>query len=414
MKIEINPLTRVEGHATLDISGNRVRFAVTEAPRFFEALVRNRSYREVSHIASRVCGICAVSHACAALKATEDAFGIQVGPRTQLLRRLACYGEVLSSHALHLYFLAGPDFFKASSVFELADSDPEILRRGNRLKELGYALCDLVAGRHTHPVAMCLNGFTFVHSKDDFMALRTRLESGLDDLEKTVSLFGGRIPEMERQTEYVSLRHPDHYAFYDGDLYSSEGRTVPVEQYREQIREEVVSYSTAKYARWHRESYMVGALARFNNNFDQLSPKVQETAAQLGLHAPCFNPFSNTTAQIVEMMHCIEDSLHLIDQFLSTDYQEDAHVSEVTPRSGRGVGAVEAPRGTLFHEYEYDGKGKCTAANMVIPTAQNLANLEADLNALLPSLAGLNKERTSLQLEMLARAYDPCISCSSH
>lgn len=414
MKIEINPLTRVEGHATLDISGNRVRFAVTEAPRFFEALVRNRSYREVSHIASRVCGICAVSHACAALKATEDAFGIQVGPRTQLLRRLACYGEVLSSHALHLYFLAGPDFFKASSVFELADSDPEILRRGNRLKELGYALCDLVAGRHTHPVAMCLNGFTFVHSKDDFMALRTRLESGLDDLEKTVSLFGGRIPEMERQTEYVSLRHPDHYAFYDGDLYSSEGRTVPVEQYREQIREEVVSYSTAKYARWHRESYMVGALARFNNNFDQLSPKAQETAAQLGLHAPCFNPFSNTTAQIVEMMHCIEDSLHLIDQFLSTDYQEDAHVSEVTPRSGRGVGAVEAPRGTLFHEYEYDGKGKCTAANMVIPTAQNLANLEADLNALLPSLAGLNKERTSLQLEMLARAYDPCISCSSH
>ncbi|MBM9604690.1 Ni/Fe hydrogenase subunit alpha [Desulfopila inferna] len=414
MKININPLTRVEGHATLDISGNRVRFAVTEAPRFFEALVRNRGYQEVSHIASRVCGICAISHACAALKATEKAFAIQVSPRTQLLRRLACYGEIISSHALHLYFLAGPDFFKAASIFELAKADPEIMRRGNRLKELGYALCDTVAGRHTHPVAMRLNGFTFVHNEDDFTALRDRLENGLVDLHKTVSLFSGRIPQMERETEYVSLRHPHHYAFYEGDLYSSEGKTVPVEQYRQQIREEVVSYSTAKYARWHKESYMVGALARFNNNSDQLSPGAQEAAVQLGLKTPCFNPFSNTTAQIVEMIHCVEDSIDLIDQFLSTDYPADADIPAVTPISGRGVGAVEAPRGILFHEYEYNDKGKCTSANMVIPTAQNLANLEADLNALLPSLAGLDKESTGRQLEMLARAYDPCISCSSH
>ncbi len=414
MKIKVNPLTRIEGHASLDISGNRVRFAVTEAPRFFEALVRNRGYQEVSHIASRVCGICAISHACAALKATEEAFAIQASPRTQLLRRLACYGEVLSSHALHLYFLAGPDFFKASSIFELAKADPQLMRRGNRLKELGYALCDIVAGRHTHPVAMRLNGFTFVHSKDDFIVLRTRLKSGLADLEKTVTLFTGRIPEMEHETEYVSLHHPHHYAFYEGDLHSSEGKTVPVEQYRQQIREEVVPYSTAKYARWHRDSYMVGALARFNNNFDQLSLKAREAAAQLGLKTPSFNPFSNTTAQIVEMIHCVEDAMNLIDQFLSTDYPADPDVLEVTPISGRGVGAVEAPRGTLFHEYEYDGKGKCISANMVIPTAQNLANLEADLNALLPSLAGLDKESTGRHLEMLARAYDPCISCSSH
>ncbi len=413
MKIEINPMTRVEGHAKLDASGDKVRFAVTEAPRFFEALVRDRSYRDVSHIASRVCGICAISHACAALKATEDAFGITTGPRIRLLRRLACYGEVLSSHALHLYFLAGPDFFKASSAFELAASDPEILRRGNRLKELGYVLCDTVAGRHTHPVAMRLNGFTFVPAEEDLTALLHRLENGLLDLQKTVSLFKGRIPEMERETEYVSLRHPLHYAFYEGDLHSSEGKTVPVAEYSRQIREEVISYSTAKYARWHRDSYMVGALARFNNNSDQLSPAAGEAAAELGLEAPCYNPFANTTAQIVEMVHCVEDSMNLIEQIVSTDHPAETD-EPVIPVAGCGVGAVEAPRGTLFHEYHYDGSGKCTFANMVIPTAQNLANLEADLNALLPTLAGRDKESTALRLEMLARAYDPCISCSSH
>ena len=183
---------------------------------------------------------------------------------------------------------------------------------------------------------------------------------------------------------------------------------------REHIHEQVVPYSTAKHAAWHRPQYMVGALARVNNNHDQLSSLALEVAHDLGITVPCFNPFANTLAQIVECAHCLEDSIHIIDMLLERGIRAEEEQAAVSPREGSGVGAVEAPRGTLFHEYEYGANGKCVRANLVIPTAQNLANLEADMRAYVPSIIEQSKESITHQLEMLARAYDPCISCSTH
>lgn len=420
MHIKIDHLTRVEGHGNLEVRLTEdfldARFSVVEAPRFFEALVVDRDAGEVSHVASRICGICAVSHKSAALKAIEAAMDVRISGQTGLLRRLAFNGEVLSSHVLHVYFLAAPDFFHLPSVFPLLETDPGLVRRAVRLKELGYALCDTVAGRHTHPVAMTVGGFSFVHKADALFALKGRLEAGLRDLQETVRLFKTvRIPEFFRETEYVSLKHPDRYAFYDGKLYSSEGRTVPVNAYKEHITERVEPGSTAKYARWHRPEYMVGALARFNNNHGQLFPSARQAAEELKLRPPCFNPFMIVPAQIVECIHCVADSLDLIRQLLDGGIDPDAAASaRFAARAGRGVGAVEAPRGTLFHDYEFNSRGKCLSANMVIPTAQNLANLEADMRASLPVLKDQDKAAVSRFLEMLVRAYDPCISCSTH
>jgi sulfhydrogenase subunit alpha len=129
---------------------------------------------------------------------------------------------------------------------------------------------------------------------------------------------------------------------------------------------------------------------------------------------PCYNPFTNTLAQIVECAHCLEDSIHIIDVLLDRGIKVEQEQAEVAPRGGSGVGAVEAPRGTLLHEYEYGANGKCLAANLVIPTAQNLANLEADMRAYVPVIIEQSTESITHQLEMLARAYDPCISCSTH
>lgn len=420
VQIKVRHLTRVEGHGDIiaeikDGSLVDVRFAVVEAPRLFEAFLVGRTFDEVVHCAPRICGICSVSHKCAALKATETALGVEVSEQTVLLRRLAFHGEVISSHILHIYFLAAPDFFGVSSVFPLVESAPDVVRRAMRMKRLAYDLCDVTLGRHTHPVAMTIGGFSFVHSEKRLAEMRDRLVDGLEDIKVTAKLFKTvDYPKFERETEYVSLRSPTRYAFYDGDLFSSDGECVPASRYREHIHEKVVPYSTAKHAAWHRPQYMVGALARVNNNHDQLSSLALEVAHDLGITVPCFNPFSNTLAQIVECAHCLEDSIHIIDMLLERGIRAEEEQAAVSPREGSGVGAVEAPRGTLFHEYEYGANGKCLTANLVIPTAQNLSNLEADMRAYVPSIIEQSKESITHQLEMLARAYDPCISCSTH
>lgn len=421
LDLHVHYLTRVEGHGNLVVNVHEgrleeARFHIVEAPRLFEVFVKGHSYEEVHHITSRICGICAVSHTCASLRATERALGIEITEQTRLLRLLAFNGEMASSHVLHVYFLAAPDLLGVPSVVPLIQSHPEAVQRAMRLKKLFYDQCALLLGRHTHPVAMVPGGFTHFPSEGDLEALRGRLEQARGDVEATVELFGKLpLPDFVRETEYVSLTHPERYAFYEGDIKSSESVVVPPEEYRSVTNEYVVPHSTAKHARWHREAYAVGALARFNNNSPQLHPKAREAAEALGLRAPCFNPFMNNIAQVVETVHCLEDSIALIDTLLERGIQPE----EPRPPArldGEGVGAVEAPRGILFHHYAYE-KGHCVKANCVIPTAQNLGNIDRDLEALVPQLLRSHwpdKEKIRLHLEMLVRAYDPCISCSVH
>jgi coenzyme F420-reducing hydrogenase alpha subunit len=220
------------------------------------------------------------------------------------------------------------------------------------------------------------------------------------------------VPHLERETEYVSLRQPDQYAWLGGEIVSSDGGSVPADRYREAMQEFVVSHSTAKHAKWHRDSYRVGALSRLNNNWQQLRPQAKKAMEALDLKPPVHNPFLNTVAQVVELVHCLEDSISACAEILNTGLQEEE--IEVRPRPGRGVGVVEAPRGLLIHDYEYDERGRCKRANCIIPTAQNYANLDRDMQAYVAQEARQPKEEIQRGLEMLVRAYDPCISCSVH
>ncbi|MCF8062781.1 MAG: Ni/Fe hydrogenase subunit alpha [Deltaproteobacteria bacterium] len=418
--IHIHHLTRVEGHGDItaviqDGELKEVQFSVVEAPRFFEAFLRDRAYDEVAHLASRICGICAVSHRAAALKAIEAAFDVKVSEQTVLLRRLAFYGEILSSHVLHLYFLVAPDFLGVPSLLHLAERERETIKRAMRLKRLAYDLCREVVGRHTHPVAMNAGGFPFVHDEAGLLRMKDRLIEAKEDIRETVSLFRGlSLPSFERETEYVSLKHPSVYPFYGGDLFSSESGSLAPEAYREAVREYVQPHSTAKYARWNRSAYMVGALSRVNNNHGLLGPFAREAADRLGLEAPCHNPFMNNSAQVVESALCVEEAVQIIDRLLERGVRSEEELAPVHPCSGRGVGAVEAPRGTLFHEYAFDDQGRCLEANLVIPTAQNLGNLEEDLRSYAPGLVDQEESVIERALEVLVRAYDPCISCSTH
>ncbi|MBI3361475.1 MAG: Ni/Fe hydrogenase subunit alpha [Chloroflexi bacterium] len=419
VQLEVHYLTRVEGHGNIVIDAadgelKRCELQVVETPRFFEAMLRGRPYTEASHITSRICGICSVGHATTSLQATEAALGVIPSEQTQLLRKLNFLGEVLDSHILHIYMLVAPDFVGTGSVFPLAKSHPHVVLRALRMKKLAGDLCAVIGGRHTHPITMCVGGFTHLPGNRELEEIRARLEAMREDVNATVELFKSlTFPPFERVTEYVALRKPDEYTFIGGTITSTDKFELPVSDYREVTNEYLSPHSTAKHTRHHRDSYMVGALARFNVNYDRLHPRAQEAASALGLKPTCANPYLNSAAQVVEIVHCAEEAIALIDALLKRGIEPE-EPKRVEVHAGEGVGACEAPRGTLYHHYRVGDDGRITGANCIIPTGQNLANIEADMRALVPTILNRPQDEIRLGLEMLVRAYDPCISCATH
>lgn len=422
--IDVKHVTRVEGHGNIAVNVRdgeitRLELAIVESPRFFEAFLRGRMWHEAPHITCRICGICSVGHTTASVHAMEAACGIQVTRQTDMLRTLALYGEELQSHFLHLCFLAVPDFLGVGSVVPLASTHPDVVKRALRLKKMANDICGIVAGRHIHPVAIQVGGVSHVPKDDELIDLKGRLEASRGDVREMVNLFASlEVPEFHRPTEYVALKVVGNgeYAFYNGDIVSTlDPNPTPVTRYRERVIESVVQHSAAKHCHSpNSETYAVGALARFNNNYDQLHPRAKLVADELGLKPICDNPYHNNTAQLVEAVHCVEASIELIDEMLSIGLSPEEPVKPT--QFGLGAGAAEVPRGVLFHEYGVDQKGRIESSNLIIPTGQNLANIEADMRALVPQLLDreLGREEITLQLEMLVRAYDPCISCATH
>ena len=418
VRIDLHHLTRVEGHGNIVINVSKgvleqCDLEIVEAPRFFEAMLRGLPCEQASHLASRICGICAVTHATASLRAVENALGVQNSPQTNLLRLLNLYGEILDSHILHVYMLVAPDLLGVGSVIPLAKSAPDVVLRALRMKKLAGDICGFVCGRHTHPIGMTVGGFTHLPTEEQLINLDERLQDARQDVAATVELFQNlTLPDFERDTEYIALRKDDEYCFMDGEITSTDGGTWPLELYREVTNEFQVAHSTAKHTRHQRQSYMVGALARYNINQDKLHPKARSAANALGLGTKTTNPYMNTTAQVVEIVHCVEESIQTIQSLLENGIkqEEPAKPSRI---SGGGVGACEAPRGTLYHNYVIKND-IISDANCVIPTAQNLANIEADMQVLVPLILDRPSDEITQQVEMLVRAYDPCISCSAH
>ena len=418
MNIKVHHVTRVEGHGNITVNTKdgkveEVKWEIPESPRFFEAMVRGLHYRDVNHVTPRICGICSLAHSTASIEATEAAFGIQPSEQTILLRKLLLHAETLQSHVLHYYFLTAPDLLNVGSVFPLVETHTDVVLRALRLKKLANDLADLVAGRKTHPITPVAGGFTKFPEVSLLKAMRERLVESLTDLDETVKLFKTlQLPDFVRETEYIALKKPDEYAFIGGDIASTDTGTTPAANYLEMTNEFCVPHSTAKFSKHNRDSYMVGALARFNNNYSQLLPKATKAAEELGLKAPSYNPFMNNIAQVVESIHAVEDALAIIDKLAARGIKPEKPIEKV--KAGRGIGAVEAPRGILFHDYTFDEKGILIKANLIIPTNQNHNSIQEDFEAIVSQMIDSPQEEVRQTLEMLVRAYDPCISCSTH
>ena len=423
VNVNVHHVTRIEGHGNIVVNATdgkieKVEWQVPEAPRFFEAMVRGRSYEDIQTIVSRICGICSITHSLASTKAVENAMGIEVSEQADMVRILMHYSEQLQSHVLHVGYLVSPDLFGLPSVVPLAAKAPEVVLAVIRLHRLANEWSDLIAGRTTHPVTLTPGGLTKFPTEKELRNLQERLKGCVGDLTavaEAVLSVAGNIPDFTRETEYVSLKqdNPPTYTFYHGDITSTDyDGTVAINDWQTVANEYVSDQSTAKWTKWNRPSYTVGALARFNNNGQLLSPMAKDVAKTFGLEMGCCNPFMNNVAQLVEAVHVVETSIAMIDELLTKGIKPEK--VKVTPKAGKASGCVEAPRGILFHEYEFDSKGNCVGADICIPTNQNHAAIQEDFEKFVPEILDEGEDAIRLKMEMLVRSYDPCVSCSTH
>ncbi|MDD5561816.1 MAG: Ni/Fe hydrogenase subunit alpha [Candidatus Omnitrophica bacterium] len=430
VKVDVHYLTRVEGHGNIvvDVKEGKLtkcEFQVIESPRFFESMLVGRSIWEAQHLTSRICGICACGHTLASIKAAEDALGVKPSDEVVMLRKLLLNTEMLDSHILHIYILVAPDLLGVKSIVPLIKTHRPVIEMALRMKRMSDYGGEVLAGRHIHPISYVIGGLTQAPSREGLEKLHGLMLEARKDGEETVKIIKTlKFPEFQRPTQYMSLSCEEEYAMYDGDLMVN-GSKSKVADYRNLFMESVVDYSRAKISRINGKSYAVGALSRFNNNFDKLHKKAKAVAKEIGLKAPCHNPYLNTAAQLVEWVHCLEESITILEKILKDGLNEEKIVVSSWPKRSEagkakykpntGIGCVEVPRGTLFHEYTIDDSAHITAANCVIPTNQNMGNLEDDMRKIVPELLGKKtQEEITLDLEMLARSYDPCISCATH
>jgi sulfhydrogenase subunit alpha len=423
--ISVEHLTRVEGHGgiTVVVDGNevsKVDFDVFEGIRLFEGLVRGRTIEDVPQIVSRICAICSTNHVVTCLHALENALGVTVTKQTHRLRDLAFHGANIESHALHVFVLDLPDLLGHSSVISLAGVIPDAVKVALRLKKLGNTIQEVVGGRAVHPINHIIGGFGRVPSTDELISLRDQVRDGLGDCEKALAVLRTiPIPEFVNEPIRCAAIVPEDEAFFFGkemEILDNGVRTrIPVRDYRKLTNEYLVPHSHAKHSLYNGRSYMVGALPRLTLNGDRITGMARKAWEELKFKTPSSNILMNNVAQAIEMIFSVEQALRLLDEILNAGAVQEAPVS-YKAHACSGAAATEVPRGTLFHSYEIDSDGRIAAADVITPTAQNLSNAEDQLRATVKQGldAGASDSTIEQRLAIVARAYDPCISCSVH
>ncbi len=415
--VKVDYLARVEGEGGIYVKVKNniveeVKVNIFEPPRFFEAFLRGRKFSEAPDITARICGICPIAYQMSSIHAMEQIFGVTIDGQLRELRRLMYCGEWIESHILHLYMLHAPDFLGFQDAIQLAKVHPEIVQKALKLKKTGNDIVNLVGGREIHPINVKVGGFYKVPTKKQLNELAEKLKWALDAAVETVKLVATfPFPDFEQDYEFIALRHPTEYPFNEGRLVSSKGMDIDIKEYELHFMEEHVAHSNALHS-VHKNAgnYFVGPIARYNLNFERLSPVAKDTAKSIGLPEFITNPFKSIIVRAVESVFAIEEALRIIAQY----EQPDKPAIEIIPKAGIGFGCTEAPRGILYHRYRVDESGNILDAKIVPPTAQNFKTMEQDLLNLVPKNLHLNNEKLTWLCEQAIRNYDPCISCATH
>jgi NAD-reducing hydrogenase large subunit len=446
-RIVIDPVTRVEGHAKISLlldDQNEVAQALFHVTEFrgFEKFCEGRSFREMPGITSRICGICPVSHMLSSAKAGDELLAVEIPEAAVRLRRLLNYGQIIQSHALSFFHLSGPDLllgFDAPpaerNLFGLIAARPEIARQGIRLRQYGQEIVAALCGQRIHSSWVVPGG---VDSPLD-AGRREAMLAGWDEAMATVrSTLGWFKRELDRHHDearlfgnfpslFLGLVTPDGgLEHYDGKLrvVDATGAVVvdqhPTVRYQEILGEAVEPWSYLKFPYFKPHGYpggmyRVGPLARLNVASHCGTPEADRELAefrQLGRGA-VLSSFHYHYARLIEILFCLERVAELLahPEILAQDV-----VAHARRNRYEGIGVSEAPRGTLFHHYKVKQGGLVTWTNLLIATGQNnLAMNQAVLQIARHYVRGTEiPEGMFNRVEAGIRAFDPCLSCSTH
>ncbi len=446
-RILISPVTRIEGHAKISIyvdESGRVASAQFHVVEFrgFEKLCEGRPFWEMPALTARICGICPVSHILSSARACDALVGVQVPPAAVLLRRLMNYAQILQSHALSFFHLSSPDLLlgfdsdpERRNIFGLLEQDPGFARRGIRLRRFGQSIIELLGGKRIHPAWATPGGvlepLTPAAQSEIAIGLPEAYESIRIALDRMKSLIDRFPEEIEHLGSFPSLfmglvTPNGALEYYDGEIRIGDGEGNIVaegldpKRYMTFIGEAVEESSYLKFPYYKPMGYpggmyRVGPLARLNivsSAGTPLADRELREFKQRGRGAVC-QTFYYHLARLVEMLHAVER----IEQLLAEPEITETHVRAVAGLNHhRGVGCTEAPRGILFHDYEVDETGLMKHANLIIATGQN--NLAMNRSVEQAAMHFVNPKSLSEgmlnRVEAAIRAYDPCLSCSTH
>ena len=445
--IMIDPVTRIEGHSKitlhLDEQGRveDARFHVTQF-RGFEKFCEGRPFSEMPSLMARICGICPVSHLIASAKACDALLAVKIPPTAEKLRRIFGLAQVVQSHALSLFHLSSPDLLLGmdadpakSNLFGVLEKDPQLGRDGIALRKFGQQIIERLGGKRIHPAWVVPGGVSDPLSHDDRDAILKGVPEALAIAMRTIGWLKGT---MERFRDEIAsfgnfpslfmgtVKQDGGLTFYDGTLrmVDASGEVVASgldpARYFDFLGEKVEPWSYLKSAYYKPKGfpegiYRVGPLARLNVADRCGTPRADQELAEFHelQRTAVLSSFHYHQARLIEILYCVER----LEQLLNDPEILDKHVRALArPNALEGVGAAEAPRGTLFHHYKIDEQGLIRWCNLIIATGQN--NLAMNRSVLQVAQRFVQGERLTHgmlnRVEAVIRAYDPCLSCSTH
>ena len=455
-KIIIEPVTRVEGHGKVTIKldeKGKVEDAYLHIVEFrgFEKFIQGHPYWEAPVLVQRLCGICPVSHHLAAAKAIDQLVGVDpenLSPTATKLRKLLHYGQVFQSHALHFFYLASPDLLfgidapvEKRNVVGVATENPELAKKGILMRKFGQEIIKALAGKKIHGILAVPGGVhkTFTTEEREYFLdgkqipnIDTMIEWSKEVIEFIKSFHTENSKWIDNFAAYPSNhlglvdKETGGLEMYDGRLRSidsNDKELLNIEdiEYSYHFKEAVEPWSYLKFPymeKYGRENgwNRVGPLARMNTCSHINTPLAE--VERLIFKGYTQNKPNNMTmhthwARLIELLHCAESIKELLndEEILGNDL-----VRKGTPRN-KGIGIIEAPRGTLIHEYHTDDKGLITKCNLIVSTTHNNDAMNRGVKAVANEVLSEKPEITEPmlnQIEIAIRAYDPCLSCATH
>lgn len=414
-------ISKIEGHTHLDVKVENgkvteCKLKISENKRFFSTAIIDKDYNAVPQIMSRICGTCSSAHAICSTEAIENALNLKVSKQTSILRDLLVNSGHLRDHAMHLYFFCLPDIYNKDSVLDFkTKEEKDILHDGLHVKEAGNFLSTIIGGRAVHPPNTVIGGFTAFPTKDQIKEAKEKLIDARPRILKIIDIFYKSPDKFERDINYTGLISPD-YNFLKGEIQTIKGTVIPEKNYADHLDKVILPYSTATAFTWESKDFMVGALARLNINKKSLHPNtIKDTKKYLEIF-PSDNIFHNNLAQAIEMLHQVDISLDQLTDLEKNLKKENLIQPQPLTQDVTGTGVIEAPRGTLYYKLEIKKDGKIKSVELCIPTQQNIIHMQTGIAMYIEELLKKNtpKNKISLEIEKMIRAYDPCMSCATH